>query len=90
MNTPSRFLELASDYTASMSSEKTPVNAPGVANPLPGVIPHAVKAGGLVFVSGSIGMDETNKVIEGGIREHTVESNDYLTRDIIATTLLTR
>ena len=55
-----------------MSGERTPIIASNVANPLPDIFPHAVKAGGLVFVSGSIGMDENSKLVEGGIKEHTV------------------
>ena len=55
-----------------MSDQKTPIVASNVANPLPDVFPHAVKAGGLVFVSGSIGLDENGKMVEGGIKEHTV------------------
>ena len=57
-----------------MSDEKTPIIAPNVANPLPDVLPYAIKAGGLVFVSGSIGFDENSEMVEGGIKEHTVQS----------------
>ena len=55
-----------------MSDQKTAIVSPKVANPLPDIFPHAVKAGGLVFVSGSIGLDENSKMVEGGIKEHTV------------------
>lgn len=55
-----------------MSEQRKAIVSPNVANPFPDVFPHAVKAGGLVFVSGSIGMDENSKMVEGGIKEHTV------------------
>lgn len=55
-----------------MADHKTPIVSPKVANPLPDIFPHAIKAGGFVFVSGSIGLDENNKMVEGGIQEHTV------------------
>ena len=51
---------------------KTAIISPNVANPLPDLFPHAVKAGGLIFVSGSIGLDENSKMVEGGVKEHTV------------------
>ena len=55
-----------------MSAKKIPIVSSKVANPLPDMFPHAVKAGGLVFVSGSIGLDENSKMVEGGVQEHTV------------------
>ena len=55
-----------------MAEQKTPIVSSKVANPLPDVCPHAIKAGGLVFVSGSIGLDVNGKMVEGGIQEHTV------------------
>ena len=55
-----------------MAEQKTSIISSKVANPLPDVSPHAIKAGGLVFVSGSIGLDEKSKMVEGGIQEHTV------------------
>ena len=55
-----------------MAEQKTTIISSKVANPLPDIFPHAIKAGGLVFVSGSIGLDENNKMVEGGIQEHTV------------------
>lgn len=55
-----------------MSDSKIPIVSSKVANPLPDIIPHATKAGGLVFVSGSIGLDENSKMVEGGVQEHTV------------------
>lgn len=60
-----------------MSVERTSIVAPGVADPLPDVFPHAVKAGDLIFVSGSIGFDENSKMVEGGIKEHTVAWNPH-------------
>jgi enamine deaminase RidA (YjgF/YER057c/UK114 family) len=57
-----------------MSGQKTPIISSKVANPLPDIFPHAVKAGGLVFVSGSIGLDETSNMVEGGIQERTVST----------------
>jgi len=55
-----------------MSAERTSIISSKVANAFPDVFPHAVKANGMIFVSGSIGWDETNKIVEGGIQEHTV------------------
>ena len=57
-----------------MSSERTSIVADNVANPLPDIFPHAVKANGMVFVSGSIGLDENSKMVEGGVQEHTVRT----------------
>lgn len=61
-----------------MSDQKTTIVASNVANPLPDIFPHAVKAAGLVFVSGSIALDENNKMVEGGIKEHTVYQSPTL------------
>lgn len=55
-----------------MAGLKTPIVSWEVANPLPIILPHAMKAGGFVFVSGSIGLDKNSKMVEGGIQEHTV------------------
>lgn len=55
-----------------MADQKTAIVSSKVANPLPDMFPHAIKAGGLVFVSGSIGLDENNKMVDGGIQGHTV------------------
>ena len=55
-----------------MSQERSSIVSPHVGNPIPDLIPHAVKANGLVFVSGSIGFDKDCKLVEGGITEHTV------------------
>lgn len=55
-----------------MAELKTPIVSSEVANPFPDIFPHAMKAGGFIFVSGSIGLDKNNKMVEGGIQEHTV------------------
>lgn len=39
---------------------------------MPSLFPQAMKANGFIFTSGSIGMDASNKIVEGGIKEHTV------------------
>ena len=57
-----------------MAEQKTPIVSSKVPNPLPDIFPHAIKAGGLIFVSGSIGLDENSQMVEGGIQEHTVGS----------------
>ena len=54
------------------NNERKAVISPKVALPLPDVFPHAVKANGMIFVSGSIGMDEIGNIVEGGVQEHTV------------------
>lgn len=59
-----------------MAEQKTLIVSSEVANPLPDLFPHAVKAGGLIFVSGSIGLDKNNKMVEGGIQEHTVSTHN--------------
>lgn len=41
--------------------------------PLPGIYSQAIKANGMVFVSGAVPMDaETGKLIDGDIQAHTV------------------
>lgn len=43
--------------------------------PLPGIYSQAIKANGMVFVSGAVPMDaETGKLIDGDIQAHTVSS----------------
>ena len=57
-----------------MSHGMTPITAFNVAALYPELFPHAVKAGGMVFCSGTIGMDSNCKIAEGGIQDHTFES----------------
>ena len=33
---------------------------------------HATKVPGLIFLSGQVPADKTGKIVEGGIKEHTV------------------
>lgn len=53
-------------------AEREAIVSPDVAMPVKDIFPHAVKAAGLVFVSGSIGMDKDGSIIPGGIQERTV------------------
>ena len=47
-------------------TDKAPAGIPGVFN-------QAIVAGGMVYCSGQIATDPaTGKVVEGGVREHTV------------------
>ena len=52
--------------------DRTAIISPKVALPLPDIFPHAVKANGMIFVSGSIGMNESGTIVPGGVQEHTV------------------
>ncbi|KAK2602033.1 hypothetical protein QQS21_004460 [Conoideocrella luteorostrata] len=48
--------------------------------PLPGIYSQAIKANGLVFVSGAVPMDaETGKLIDGDIQAHTHQCIKNLT-----------
>lgn len=59
-----------------MSAKKTPVLTSAAPKPLPGIYSQAIKAGGFVYCSGAVAMDaETGKIVEGGIKEHTVSLN---------------
>lgn len=56
-----------------MASQKTPVLTDKAPKPLPGIYSQAIKANGMVFCSGAIGMDPvTMKVVEGSIQDRTV------------------
>ncbi|KAF2479062.1 Endoribonuclease L-PSP/chorismate mutase-like protein [Neohortaea acidophila] len=52
-------------------AEREAIVSPDVAMPVKDIFPHAVKAAGLVFVSGSIGMDKDGSIVPGGIQERT-------------------
>ena len=45
--------------------------------PFEDLFPHAVKAGGMVFVSGTLPWDKTGRMVDGGIKEHTVNCYAY-------------
>lgn len=52
---------------------KTAVLTDKAPKPLPGIYSQAIKAGGLVFVSGAVPMDPvTMELIPGDIQAHTV------------------
>lgn len=54
-------------------SGKEPVLTENAPKPLPGIYSQAIKANGLVFVSGAVPMDPvTMKLIDGDIKAHTV------------------
>ncbi|KAM3478297.1 hypothetical protein MY8738_006031 [Beauveria namnaoensis] len=55
-----------------MASGKEAVLTDKAPKPLPGIYSQAIKANGLVFVSGAVAMDpETNQIIPGDIQAHT-------------------
>ncbi|KAM3441300.1 hypothetical protein MY4824_001751, partial [Beauveria thailandica] len=55
-----------------MASVKEAVLTDQAPNPLPGIFSQAIKANGLVFVSGAVAMDpKTNQIIPGDIQAHT-------------------
>jgi enamine deaminase RidA (YjgF/YER057c/UK114 family) len=54
-------------------SGKEPVLTSNAPKPLPGIYSQAIKANGLVFVSGAVPMDPvTMELIPGDIQAHTV------------------
>lgn len=56
-----------------MASTKEAVLTDKAPKPLPGIYSQAIKANGLVFVSGAVPMDpETMQLIPGDIQAHTV------------------
>ncbi|KAJ6439796.1 endoribonuclease L-PSP [Purpureocillium lavendulum] len=53
-------------------ASKEPVLTKNAPPPLPGIYSQAIKANGMVFVSGAVPMDaETGKLIDGDIQAHT-------------------
>lgn len=63
------------DFAAKLSimTIKNAVWTSKAPKPLPGVYSQAIKANGMVFVSGAVPMDaETGKLIDGDIQAHTV------------------
>lgn len=54
---------------------KRTVFAENAPNPMPEVFPQAIVANGLVFCSGNIAMDESNKIIDGDVKAHTVSGH---------------
>ncbi len=62
-----------------MASTKEAVLTDKAPKPLPGIYSQAIKANGMVFVSGAVPMDpETMQLIPGDIQAHTASS---LSRD---------
>lgn len=60
-------------------------NAP---KPLPGIYSQAIKANGMVFVSGAVPMDAaTGKLIDGDIQAHTVSWSGLGTPTELLTTM---
>lgn len=58
-----------------MASTKEAVLTDKAPKPLPGVYSQAIKANGMVFVSGAVPMDpETMQLIPGDIQAHTASS----------------
>lgn len=54
-------------------ASKTAVLTDKAPKPLPGIYSQAIKANGMVFVSGAVPMDpETMELIPGDIKAHTV------------------
>jgi enamine deaminase RidA (YjgF/YER057c/UK114 family) len=52
---------------------KTPILTDKAPKPLPGIYSQAIVANGVVYCSGSIGMDPvTGKLVEGDIKARTV------------------
>ncbi|OAQ73672.1 endoribonuclease L-PSP [Pochonia chlamydosporia 170] len=63
-----------------MSSNKVAVLTDKAPKPLPGIYSQAIKANGMVFVSGAVPMDaETGKLIDGDIQAHTHQCIKNLT-----------
>lgn len=59
-----------------MASVKEAVLTDKAPKPLPGIYSQAIKANGMVFVSGAVPMDpETMQLIPGDIQAHTVSTN---------------
>ena len=58
-----------------MASTKTPVLTDKAPKPLPGIYSQAIKANGMVFVSGAVAMDpETMQLVPGDVQAHTVSA----------------
>jgi enamine deaminase RidA (YjgF/YER057c/UK114 family) len=59
----------------------TEIRTPNAPAPMP-VFSQAIKANGMVFCSGNIGLDkDTWKLVEGGIKAQTVRSSTPITSD---------
>jgi hypothetical protein len=75
-----------------MASKKEIVDSDAIPKPFP-VMPFsaAVKYGGMVYLSGNIGMDpKTNKLVEGPIQERTVTSTHVLAKSNVDALLMLR
>lgn len=60
-------------------ASKVAVSTDKAPKPLPGIYSQAIKANGMVFVSGAIALDaETGKLVDGDVQAHTVSFSTNL------------
>lgn len=65
-------------------ASKVAVSTDKAPKPLPGIYSQAIKANGMVFVSGAIALDaETGKLVDGDVQAHTVSFSTSLISSII-------